>query len=163
MVGDLKHSRTAHSLVKLLSLLKNIRFNFISAEALRIPRELLEELLSRGHSAYESTDLVQGLRRADVLYMTRLQEERFATPQEAEQYRGAYCLKREIYEKGVGSRFVPILHPLPRDHRFGVCEIDQDLNEHAALAIFRQAQNGIPLRMALFALILDVATSLRAF
>lgn len=158
MVGDLKHGRTVHSLTKLLSLFKNIHFTFVAPEQLKMPEYLVQQLLSRGHAIEQRDDLASSISSADVIYMTRIQEERFSDLEEAQLYRGRYTLNKALYEKQCGSRTgrVPILHPLPRDSRPGAHEIDQDLNDHPALAIFRQTNNGIPLRMALFALVLDV-------
>jgi aspartate carbamoyltransferase catalytic subunit len=155
MVGDLKHGRTVHSLTKLLSLFANISFTFVSPEQLKMPPEIIDQALIRGHAVREKEDLATGIANADVVYMTRLQEERFSNLQEAHQHRGRYSLTREFYEKCCRPG-TTILHPLPRDSRLGSSEIDADLNDHPALAIFRQAQNGIPLRMALFAMVLDV-------
>ncbi|MFZ4116227.1 MAG: aspartate carbamoyltransferase [Chthoniobacterales bacterium] len=156
MVGDLKHGRTVHSLAKLLSLFKKIHFTLVAPEPLKMPEEILDQISSRGHTIKQCDDLAHGISKAEVIYMTRLQEERFPSAEEAERYRGRYALNKGLYQKHVGSRWVPILHPLPRDSRPGAREIDQDLDDHPALAIFRQAENGIPLRMALFALVLDV-------
>ncbi len=155
MVGDLKHGRTVHSLVKLLSLFKNISFTFVAPEQLKMPAVIVEQALVRGHSVRETQDLASGIAYGDVVYMTRLQEERFSSLEEADQHRGRYSLNRSFYEKYCRPGTV-LLHPLPRDSRLGSSEIDNDLNDHPALAIFRQAQNGIPLRMALFAMVLDV-------
>lgn len=157
IVGDLKHGRTVHSLTKLLSLFKNIHFILISPDPLVMPQEIVQQLLSRGHTVEECNDLARGIGKADVIYMTRIQQERFSNPEDAERYRGCYCLNKGLYEKQVGSKSVPIMHPLPRDSRPGALEIDQDLDDHPNLAIFRQANNGVPVRMALFALVLDVA------
>lgn len=163
MVGDLKHGRTVHSLAKLLSLFKKIHFTFISPQELRMPKALTEQISRRGHTVQESNNLPQGISQADIVYMTRIQEERFSSQEEAERYRGCYSLNKALYERVFGSRIrqVPILHPLPRDSRLEAREIDQDLNDHLALAIFRQAKNGIPVRMALFALVLHVADKLK--
>jgi aspartate carbamoyltransferase catalytic subunit len=157
IVGDLKHGRTVHSLTKLLSFFKNIHFILVSPDPLAMPQEIIQRLLSRGHTIEECNDLDRGIGKADVIYMTRIQQERFSNPEDAERYRGCYCLNKGLYEKQVGSKNVPIMHPLPRDSRPGALEIDQDLDDHPNLAIFRQANNGVPVRMALFALVLDVA------
>ncbi|MFI0348131.1 MAG: aspartate carbamoyltransferase [Chthoniobacterales bacterium] len=155
MVGDLKHGRTVHSLTKLLSLFKNISFTFIAPEPLKMPEAIIKQSLARGHRIQQGEDFASGLASADVVYMTRLQEERFATLDEAEQYRGRYQLDRKFYEHHCRPG-TPILHPLPRDSRRGAQEIADDLNDHSQLAIFRQTNNGIAIRMALFALVLDV-------
>lgn len=156
LVGDLKHGRTVHSLTKLLSLFKNISFTFVAPQPLQIPEEIITQLEGRGHSIQQVESLAEGISEANVIYMTRLQEERFASEEEALLYRGHYRLTRSFYEK-YGLKGSTILHPLPRDSREGTPEIDIDLNDHPQLAIFRQASNGVAIRMALFALILDVA------
>lgn len=153
MVGDLKHGRTVHSLTKLLSLFQHIHFTWIAPEPLRMPPAIVEHALKRGHHIHQTEDFKAGIANVDVVYMTRLQEERFPSQEEAQIYRGHYSLNRKIYEQYCSSETL-LLHPLPRDHRAN--EIDPDLNDHPALAIFRQAANGVPIRMALFAMILDV-------
>lgn len=153
MVGDLKHGRTVHSLTKLLSLFKNIRFTWIAPEPLKMPDFILEEVRQRGHHVHQTEDFKAGIENVDVIYMTRLQEERFASKKEAEAYRGHYSINRATYEQCCSPGTL-LLHPLPRDQRAN--EIDIDLNDHPALTIFKQAANGIPIRMALFAMLLDV-------
>lgn len=154
MVGDLKHGRTVHSLTKLLSRFKNIHFTWIAPESLKMPEAILEVALQNGHRVNQTEDFKNGIANVDVIYMTRLQEERFNSKEEAQRHRGCYSLNRALFEKACTPKTL-ILHPLPRDQRAN--EIDVDLNNHPALAIFRQAANGIPIRMALFAMILDVA------
>ena len=155
MVGDLKHGRTVHSLTKLLSLFKNINFTFIAPEQLKMPEAILEQARHCGHAIKQCENFAQGIANVDVLYMTRIQEERFASLEEAAAYRGRYTLSHQFYEKHC-QKGTAILHPLPRDSRPGSNEIDSDLNDHPALAIFRQTENGIAVRMALFAMVLDV-------
>ncbi len=155
MVGDLKYGRTVHSLTKLLSLFKNIAFTFVAPESLKMPEAIIEQALRHGHSIRHVEDLADGIAGVDVVYMTRLQEERFSDPEDAQKYRGRYQLTRKIYEQQCRPG-TAILHPLPRDSRLGAKEISDDLNDHPQLAIFRQTDNGIAIRMALFALVLDV-------
>ena len=101
-------------------------------------------------------DLEQGISHVDILYVTRTQEERFPTAAEANRYRGLFRLNQEIYTRHCEPNTV-IMHPLPRDSRPAAQELDEDLNANPNLAIFRQTDNGVLVRMALFALILDVA------
>ncbi len=155
MVGDLKHGRTVHSLTKLLSLFRNISFTFVAPDALRMPEKIIDRAQSRGHSVRQTEDMLEGIKDVDVVYMTRIQEERFSTPQEFAQYRGRYSLNRALYDQHCG-RGAAIMHPLPRDGRPGANELATDLNGHPQLAIFRQTDNGIPVRMALYAMVLDV-------
>ncbi|WKE66319.1 aspartate carbamoyltransferase [Gallaecimonas kandeliae] len=155
MVGDLKHGRTVHSLAKLLRLYKHIRFTLVSPPELAMPDEVLAILDDAGHS-FTITDRLEGsLSDADICYLTRIQEERFPSLEDARQYRGRFRLNQAIYTQHAKSNTV-IMHPLPRDSRAEANELDNDLNEHPSLAIFRQADNGVLIRMALFALTLGV-------
>ena len=155
MVGDLKNGRTVHSLTKLLTLFNNVSFTFVSPEQLCMPQHIRSLLKERGYQFRETEDLESGIRNADAVYMTRIQEERFGSPDEFMQYRGRYSLTRSLYEKCCRPDTV-IMHPLPRDSRPGALELSDDLNDHPRMAIFRQTDNGISIRMALYALVLDV-------
>ena len=156
MVGDLKHGRTVHSLSQLLLLYKDIKFTLISPEELRMPTEIVTELKAAGHVVIETDDMETGLHDNDTVYLTRIQEERFTNKLEADIYRGRFRLNQAIYTRNCQPNTV-IMHPLPRDSREDANELDNDLNQHPNLAIFRQTDNGVLVRMALFALILDVA------
>ncbi len=156
MVGDLKYGRTVHSLVKLMTLLRDVTFHFVAPDALQMPEPLMQLALQRGHHVELCDSLIEGIRHAHVIYTTRLQEERFPSPKEAEKYRGFFVINRAIFEEHAQPGAI-ILHPLPRDSRPGKIDLDPDLNRHPALAIFRQADNGVAVRMALFALVLGVA------
>ncbi|MDO9477788.1 MAG: aspartate carbamoyltransferase [Pseudohongiella sp.] len=155
MIGDLKHGRTVHSLSQLVSLYNKIRFTLISPKELSMPEEIVEELRKRGHQVIETEDMEHGLEGNDIVYLTRIQEERFATKMEADIYRGRFRLNQAIYTRYCRPNTV-IMHPLPRDSREEANELDNDLNQHPSLAIFRQTDNGVLVRMALFALTLDV-------
>jgi len=104
----------------------------------------------------ETEALEQGIAGVDIVYSTRIQEERFASREEADLYRGRLRLNQSVYTANCEPNTV-IMHPLPRDSRAGAQELDVDLNDNPNLAIFRQSDNGVLVRMALFALILDVA------
>ncbi len=155
MVGDLKHGRTVHSLSQLIQLYPNITFTLISPAELRMPGEIVEELRNNGHTVVETEDMEQGLIGNDTVYLTRIQEERFSTKMEADMYRGRFRLNEAIYTRYCQPRTV-IMHPLPRDSREDANELDNDLNQHPNLAIFRQTDNGVLVRMALFARTLAV-------
>jgi aspartate carbamoyltransferase catalytic subunit len=155
MVGDLKYGRTVHSLAKLLSLFTNIEFIFVAPDELQMPEAITNKVRNRGHRVVQTHTLVDGLTDVDVVYSTRVQQERFTSPEEFEKYRGYFSINRALYEKHCRPGTV-LMHPLPRDSRPGANELDNDLNQHPALAIFRQTDNGIPVRMALFALVLGV-------
>ncbi len=156
MVGDLKHGRTVHSLSQLLLLYKNITFTLISPDELRMPESIVADLKTASHEVIETEDMEIGLQDNDTVYLTRIQEERFASQLEADIYRGRFRLNQAIYTRHCQPNTV-IMHPLPRDSREEANELDNDLNQHPSLAIFRQTDNGVLVRMALFALILDVA------
>ena len=155
MVGDLKHGRTVHSLSQLLLLFTKITFTLISPAELKMPENIVAELRAAGHSVIETDDMEKGLNDNDTVYLTRIQEERFSSRLEANIYRGRFKLNQEIYTRNCAPNTV-IMHPLPRDSREEANELDNDLNLHPNLAIFRQTDNGVVVRMALFALILDV-------
>jgi len=154
MIGDLKYGRTVHSLSKLLSLFNNVHFTLISPEELRMPDSVIDVMASNGHKI-TITDQFSGSVDADICYQTRIQEERFASQEEANRYRGRFRLNQDIYTKHFKSKTV-IMHPLPRDSRAEANELDNDLNLNPNLAIFRQTDNGVLVRMALFALTLGV-------
>jgi aspartate carbamoyltransferase catalytic subunit len=120
-----------------------------------MPGEILEFLRSAGHSVTETDNLEEAIGHVDIAYATRIQEERFSSPEEANRYRGRYRLNQSIYTRYCEPNTV-IMHPLPRDSRAEANELDTDLNENPNLAIFRQTDNGVLVRMALFALVLDV-------
>jgi aspartate carbamoyltransferase catalytic subunit len=155
MIGDLKHGRTVHSLSQIIGLYSDIKVTLISPAELRMPEEIVEELRRLGHTVTETDDMEKGLVGNDTVYLTRIQEERFTTKMEADIYRGRFRLNQEIYTRYCQPNTV-IMHPLPRDSRAEANELDNDLNQHPNLAIFRQTDNGVLVRMALFALVLDV-------
>lgn len=154
MVGDLKFGRTVHSLSKLLCLYKDITFTLISPNELSMPQDVVDAIITAGHKV-NITDQLEGNLDADIVYQTRIQEERFPSQDEANKYRGKFRLNQAIYTQHCKSNTV-IMHPLPRDSRLEANELDNDLNVNPNLAIFRQADNGVLIRMALFALTLGV-------
>ena len=158
MVGDLKYGRTVHSLCKLLRLYSNIKVVLVSPKELSLPAEIIEGMRSAGVEVDVSEDLTHGITDVDIVYSTRIQEERFGSKQEADLYRGRFRLNQAIYTEFCQPNTV-IMHPLPRDSRADANELDNDLNNNPNLAIFRQTDNGVLVRMALFALVLDVVDS----
>ena len=161
MIGDLKYGRTVHSLSKLLCLFNNVRFTLISPKELPMPTAIIDAIENAGHQ-YKITDQFEGIADADICYQTRIQEERFPSQEEANQYRGKFRLNQQIYTKHFQSKTV-IMHPLPRDSRAEANELDNDLNLNPNLAIFRQTDNGVLVRMALFALTLGVENIVTQF
>ncbi len=156
MVGDLKHGRTVHSLCKLLSLYNNIQVTLVSPAELAMPEQYVESLREAGHKVSVTDQLEASISSVDIVYSTRIQEERFSDRAQADLYRGRFRLNQAIYTEHCEPNTV-IMHPLPRDSRAEANELDVDLDNNPNLAIFRQADNGLLVRMALFALVLDVA------
>tara|TARA_B100000579_G_scaffold341191_1_gene292990 strand:- start:87 stop:1100 length:1014 start_codon:yes stop_codon:yes gene_type:complete len=155
LVGDLKFGRAVHSLCKILSLYKNVKMNLISPKELKLPSDILMELQESGVSVNETENLEEGISEVDIIYVTRVQEERFKDKKDANKYRGLLSLNQSIYTANCEPNTV-IMHPLPRDSRSDANELDKDLYQNPNLAIFRQADNGIVIRMAMFALVLGV-------
>ncbi|MDS1141836.1 aspartate carbamoyltransferase [Pusillimonas sp. SM2304] len=154
LVGDLKYGRTVHSLIKLLSLYRGLKFTLISPRGLEMPDYVLEQAGARGHVIEQTHSLEQGLPGADVIYATRVQKERFAA-EELEGYTPDFQVNKAIVDQCCGPDVI-VMHPLPRDSREGANDLSVDLNHDSRLAIFRQTDNGIPVRMAIFAVLLGV-------
>ena len=155
MVGDLRYGRTVHSLCKLLCLFDDVQVALVSPDELRMPGDIVEQMRSAGLQVLESDELEASIAQVDIVYSTRIQEERFSTQEEADLYRGRFRLNQSVYTALCQPNTV-IMHPLPRDSRDNARELDDDLNDNPNLAIFRQTDNGVLVRMALFALVLDV-------
>lgn len=149
MLGDLKYGRTVHSLAKLLSQFK-VKLNYVSPEALRMPSELVSTLNEKGISQTELTELDPVLAETDVLYVTRIQKERFADAAEYEQLKDSYIITPEIMRQAKPD--MRLMHPLPR-----VGEISMDVDNDPRAAYFRQMEFGLYVRMALLALVLGKA------
>ncbi len=155
MIGDLRHGRTVHSLSKLLSLYDNVQVTLVSPKELALPESIVEGMRSAGVNVSVSDKLNNSIANVDIVYSTRIQEERFTSKEEADLYRGKFRLNQAIYTQYCEPNTV-IMHPLPRDSRSDANELDSDLDSNPNLAIFRQTDNGLLVRMALFALVLDV-------
>ena len=162
MIGDLKYGRTVHSLCRLLSLYQNLTLVLVSPSELTMPESYVEAAREAGHEVIVSTELFPSISSVDIVYSTRIQEERFSSKEEADLYRGRFRLNQSIYTQYCEPNTV-IMHPLPRDSRADANELDADLNQNPNLAIFRQADNGVLVRMALFAMILDVVSLVDKF
>jgi len=155
MIGDLRFGRTVHSLGKLLRLYRDIEVVLISPEELSLPENIVEAMRLSGISVSISDHLTENIADVDIVYSTRIQEERFPSKQQADLYRGKFRLNQAIYTEYCQPNTV-IMHPLPRDSRSDANELDSDLDNNPNLAIFRQTDNGVLVRMALFAMVLDV-------
>ena len=154
LVGDLKYGRTVHSLVKLLALYRGAKFTLVSPPTLEMPAYIVDQIATNGHVIEQTTDLAAGLRGADVVYATRIQKERF-TDESFEGYTPDFQINQALVDS-VCKPDTLIMHPLPRDSRPGANDLSVDLNRDPRLAIFRQTDNGIPVRMAIFAVLLGV-------
>ena len=149
LLGDLKHGRTVHSLVQLLAL-HNVRLNYVSPESLRLPADLHAHLAAAGVDQHEQPDLAAVLPETDVLYVTRVQKERFTDMAEYERIQGSYVINAALL-RSARKRMI-VMHPLPR-----VGEIDMEVDNDPRAAYFRQMEYGMFVRMALLALVLGKA------
>jgi aspartate carbamoyltransferase catalytic subunit len=147
MVGDLKYGRTVHSLLQALSLF-NAHFKFIAPTELQMPAEYKNYLRSKGLAFEESDDLLHHIDDADILYMTRVQRERFQDPIEYEKVKDIYSLRKAMLTTAKPN--MKILHPLPR-----VNEINADVDDTPYAYYFEQARNGVFTRMAIMAYLLE--------
>ncbi len=149
MLGDLRFGRTVHSLTRLL-LNRDVTFRFVSPSLLRMPDEIRAEVTEAGDTFSEHEDVMEILGEVDVLYVTRVQKERFTDLADYERVKDAYVITPEVL-KSAKDRMV-IMHPLPR-----VGEIAYEVDQDPRAAYFRQVQNGIYTRMALLAAVLGRA------
>lgn len=149
MLGDLKYGRTVHSLARLLSLFK-VKLNYVSPEILRMPKEVMDEVGAKGIPQAEFSTLENVLPETDVLYVTRVQKERFEDPADYEKVKGAYVIDPEVMKAAKQNMIV--MHPLPR-----VTEISMDFDDDPRAAYFRQMEYGLYVRMALLAMVLGKA------
>lgn len=149
MLGDLKYGRTVHSLARLLSLF-NVRLNYVSPDILKMPAEVIVELNEQNVPQAECTTLDSVLPETDVLYVTRVQKERFEDPMEYEEVKESYVITPETLLRAKDEMI--IMHPLPR-----VNEISLDVDDDPRAAYFRQMEYGLYVRMALLAMVLGKA------
>ncbi len=148
MVGDLKYGRTVHSLLEAMSLFE-AEFTFVSPPELRLPAEYRDFLDRKGLKYTELTELDGNIADVDILYMTRIQKERFNDPMEFERVKNAYVLRAAMLD---GTKeTMKVLHPLPR-----VGEIAQDVDPNPRAYYFEQARNGVYARMAIICYLLGV-------
>ena len=143
LCGDLKFGRTVHSLITALARYENIRFFLISPDELRIPDFVREEVLEANHIPYKECDALDGaLPKLDILYMTRVQKERFFNEEDYLRLKNHYILDSEKMK--LAKEDMIVMHPLPR-----VNEISVDVDTDARAIYFKQAQYGVYIRMAL--------------
>jgi len=149
MLGDLKYGRTVHSLAKLLTLF-DVKINYVAPEILQMPELLVKEVDAAGIEQHETTDLDEVLADTDVLYVTRIQKERFEDPSEYELVKNSYVITAETMRSAKEDMIV--MHPLPR-----VGEIATEVDDDPRAAYFRQMEYGMYVRMALLSLVLGRA------
>jgi len=149
MLGDLKYGRTVHSLARLLSLYK-VKLNYVSPDILRMPKEVMDEVAEKGIPHAEFSSLEKVLPETDVLYVTRVQKERFEDPADYEKVKGAYVIDPKVMK--TAKKDMIVMHPLPR-----VGEISTDFDDDPRAAYFRQMEYGLYVRMALLAMVLGKA------
>ena len=148
LVGDLKYGRTVHSLLMAMSRW-NTTFNFISPEELKMPKEYKLYLDNIGLKYYEHTDFTDIVSKADIIYMTRVQRERFSDPMEYEKVKNVYVLRNAMLRNTRDN--MKVLHPLPR-----VNEIHQDVDSNDKAYYFEQALNGVYTRQAILCTLLGL-------
>ena len=150
LCGDLKFGRTVHSLINALVRYENIRFVLISPEELRLPEYIRHDVLDRNNIEYkEEVRLEDAMPELDILYMTRVQKERFFNEEDYVRMKDFYILDKEKMKLAPKDMYV--LHPLPR-----VNEISVDVDDDPRAAYFRQVQYGVYVRMALILTLLDI-------
>ena len=147
-VGDLKYGRTVHSLVIALTNYKTT-FHFVSPVELKLPSSVKRYIKEKNLEYHQYTELEEVIPNVDILYMTRIQQERFSDPLEYERVKNTFILRNKMLENS--KKNLKVLHPLPR-----VNEITVDVDDNPKAYYFSQAQNGIYIRQALLALILGV-------
>ena len=150
LCGDLKFGRTVHSLIKTMARYENIRFILISPEELRVPDYIIKDVLVANNIPFtETRSLEEAMPELDILYMTRVQKERFFNEEDYIRLKNSYILTREKMEPAKPD--MAVLHPLPR-----VNEIALDVDDDPRAAYFEQAQNGVYVRMALIMMLLGL-------
>ncbi len=148
MIGDLKYGRTVHSLLQALSHF-NTKFTFVAPPELRMPEEYKQFLRDKGLEYTETTEIGDAINEADIVYMTRVQRERFTDPMEYERVKNVYVLKNSMLDNTKDN--MRILHPLPR-----VGEIAYDVDQNPKAYYFNQTENGVYTRMAIISYLLGV-------
>ncbi len=146
LAGDLRFGRTVHSLAQALSNF-NVEFEFISPSFLQMPKNIKEDLLDKNISFEESTEIEGNINDLDILYVTRIQKERFADPEDFEKVKNSYVLKKNMLDD-VKNNF-RIMHPLPR-----VNEIDTEVDNTKYAYYFTQAKNGVFTRQSIISMLL---------
>ena len=140
LIADLKYGRTVHSLANSLTLFDNVELYFVSPDKLKMPREILHDLDKAGMKYTQVSNIQEIIDKVDVLYVTRIQKERFADIDDYLEIKGAYIINKKMLE----GKDLIVMHPLPR-----IDEIDGDVDDTKYNKYFTQAANAVPVRMAI--------------
>lgn len=156
LVGDLLNGRTVHSLAKLIALYEaqNTVLNFVSPPSLRMPDTIIDFLNKYGLKHYETEDLLDVLKDTNVIYWTRVQQERFARPADYDAVRDKFIMTPALLNQA--PRDVILMHPLPRRHEMGSPNDHDILDQNPRSVYFQQMENGMFVRMALLAKVLGI-------
>lgn len=154
MVGDLKHGRTVHSLAKLIARLEGsgVTVNFVSPPSLTMPPDIISRMHEKGVAVHETEDLLDVLGGSDVIYWTRVQEERFAEKAEYEAIKDGFVMTPSVLAQAKPDAI--LMHPLPRKHEMGTPEDHDVLDADPRSVYFQQMENGMFVRMALLTKVL---------
>ena len=148
LVGDLKHGRTVHSLVRLLALFPGLRLVYVAPDSLAMPQDVIDELRATAPALEQvvgsGRSLQDVIAETDVLYVTRVQKERFASEDEYKAVAGSYCVDAALLARAKAAGSMIVMHPLPR-----LQEIATEVDADPRAAYFRQMQNGMFVRMAI--------------
>jgi aspartate carbamoyltransferase len=154
LVGDLKHGRTVHSLSKLMTRYEaeNVTLNLVAPDILRMPESVVNAVEASGITVNQTDDLSDVIGDTDVIYWTRIQEERFATPEEYEAIKDRFIMTQPVLAQAKPDAI--LMHPLPRKHEMGTPDDHDELDADPRSIYFRQMENGMFVRMALLAKVL---------
>lgn len=154
MVGDLLHGRTVHSLAKLIARYEaqNTTVCFVAPDQLQMPDDIVEFLKSKNIACYQTDDLMDVLDQSDVIYWTRIQEERFASPADYDAIKDSFVMRPHILQQAKPDAI--LMHPLPRKHEMGSPDDHDQLDADPRSIYFKQMENGMYVRMALLAKVL---------
>ena len=154
LVGDLKHGRTVHSLARLIARYgpQDTTLNLVSPDSLRMPESIVAFACAKGIGVYETDNLFDVLGKSDVIYWTRVQEERFADPADYQAIKDRFIMKPSVLAQAKADAI--LMHPLPRKHEMGTPDDHDELDADPRAVYFRQMENGMFVRMALLAKVL---------
>ncbi|MBN2471055.1 MAG: aspartate carbamoyltransferase, partial [Anaerolineae bacterium] len=154
LVGDLKNGRTVHSLAKLIARYEasGVKINLVAPDVLRMPQSVIDLVKAQGIEVYETDDLHDVLGKTDVIYWTRIQEERFAAPEDYQAIKDRFIMTQPVLAQAKPDAI--LMHPLPRKHEMGTPDDHDALDADPRAVYFRQMENGMFMRMTLLAKVL---------